>query len=356
MNDVDPIRKAVDRLDPGELKSCLRLVLAQIQILKEQNPNPEGAAAGLIGLYDELMNRKDGPHARDPAPGCTRVHIVTGDSFAGSMKLALRELGLAGTHAVITIRDNLAIGPVARLEAPEGRRARRDWLRDNIASAALGEDDDPEEAFRRLMQQVERIPERADIIVWTSRSAIEQTGMRYALHLIRRKPNPVRVCDACAISGELDRHPGAAVTYTRSGEIGPDKLREAIRRAEEAAPLSAEEVRRLADEWTAIAEQGGVLRIWRDGEVRTVPADYFDAHLLKMLDQAAHAADAGGYVRAARVVGEAVGCADQDIGDEYFEYRLRELVYAGVLEIRGVPAGLRYYSVRRKRRTPHASA
>lgn len=105
-----------------------------------------------------------------------------------------------------------------------------------------------------------------------------------------------------------------------------------------------------------MAEQGGVLRIREDDAVREVPADHFDPYLLETLDRAASAADADGFVKAARVVGEAVGYGDQDIGDEYFEYRLRELIYAGVLEIRGVPAGLRYYSVRRKRRAQPAPA
>ena len=355
MNDI---RKAVERLSADELKSCLKLAMQHIAFLREHaaDPGRKRAVSGLIGLYDALMNRTDERPSTDPAPGCTHVHIVTGESFAGGMKLALRELSLADTHKIIVIRDNFAIGPVGRLDTPEGRRARQDWFRHNIASAALGEGGDPEEAHRGLIRQVDRIPEQADIIVWTSRSVYEQTGMRYAMHLLRRKPNPVRICDACLAVGELDRLPDDSDTYRRSGEIGPDKLQEAIRRAERAERLSADDVRRLADEWTAIAEQGGVLRIWRDGEVRAVPADHFDPYLLEIVDRTAGSADADGYVRAARVVGEAVGYADQDIGDEYFEHRLRELAYAGVLEIRGVPAGLRHYSVRRKRRTPHAPA
>ncbi|WP_083930213.1 DUF3658 domain-containing protein [Paenibacillus sanguinis] len=39
-----------------------------------------------------------------------------------------------------------------------------------------------------------------------------------------------------------------------------------------------------------------------------------------------------------------------EFGDAYFEYRLRTLVYDGVLEIKGFPTAMRYYSVRRKRR------
>jgi hypothetical protein len=344
------IQKAVERLNADELRSCLKLALHHIALLKEQAAPPGRAIAGLIGLHDKLVNRDDAPPSRDPAPGCTRVHIVTGHSFAGCMKLALRELGLADTHNIITISDNFAIGPINRLDTPEGRRTRYDWFRHNIASAALGEVDDPEEAYGELLRRLDQIPEQAEIIVWTSRSVYEQTGMRYALHLLRRKPHPIRICDACAICEEPDRRPDDAVTCRRSGEIGPDKLREAIKRAESSPILSASGIRRLADEWTSVAEQGGVLRVWEDDAVREVPADHFDPYLLETLDRVASAADADGFVKAARVVGEAVGYGEQDIGDEYFEYRLRELIYAGVLEIRGVPAGMRSYSIRRKKR------
>jgi hypothetical protein len=241
---------------------------------------------------------------------------VTGESFAGIMKLTLRALGRADTHKIVTLKENYAIVPIDNLDSPEGRRARSDWFKHNIAAAALEDD---------------------------------TTGMRYALHLLRHKPNAIRVCDACAICEELDKRPDYSVTYRRSGEIGPDKLREALLRAEYGSRLSAGDIRRLAAEWTAVAEQGGMLRIWRDGAVREVPADHFDPYLLDMLDQVTNPADPGGFVKAARVVGAAVGHCEQDIGNAYFEYRLRELIYAGILEVRGILAGLRHYSVRRKK-------
>jgi len=347
MNEIMDIKKAVDRLSPDNAKSILRLVLHQIRLLKEQTASPEGAAAGLMELYDRLMTYDDRKLSWDPDPGCTHVHIVTGESFAGSMKLALRELGRADTHKIVTLNDNYAIGPIGGLDTPEGRQARRDWFKHNIA-AALEDDADSEAEYDALLRKLDQIPEQAEIIVWASRSVYEQTGMRYALHLLRHKPNAIRVCDACAICDTLDKRPDHSETYRRSGEIVPDKLREALLQAEHGSRLSAGDIRRLAEEWTAIAEQGGVLRIWRDGAVREVPADHFDPYLLEMLEQVTNAADAGGFVKAARVVGTAIGHCEQDIGDAYFEYRLRELIYAGVLEVRGIPAGLRYYSVRRK--------
>jgi len=349
MNDIVQIRKAVDRMEPGELKSCLRLVLNQIRLLKEQTPQPEGAAAGLVKLYDQLTAQDHSRISWEPDASSTHVHIVTGESFAGSMKLALRELGLT-THRLVTLKDNYAIGPIGRLDTAEGRRGRSDWFRNNMVSAALEGDGDSEDEYHELLRKLNQIPEQAQITVWTGSSVQEQTGLRYALHLLRGNPNTIRVCDAYAIIGQLDSRPERPGTdiCRRSGEIPADKLREALMRADHAPALSSADIARLADEWTAISRQGGILRIWRDGEVREVPADHFDRYLLESLDRISFSADADGFVRSARLIGEAVGHCEQDIGDEYFEFRLRELVYAGVLEIRGIPAGMRYYSIRRR--------
>jgi len=286
----------------------------------------------------------------DPDPGCTHVHIVTGESFAGSMKLALRELGRADTHKIVTLNDNYAIGPIGGLDTPEGRQARRDWFKHNIA-AALEDDADSEAEYDALLRKLDQIPEQAEIIVWASRSVYEQTGMRYALHLLRHKPNAIRVCDACAICEELYNRPDARIEYLRSGEIPPSKLQQALARVDGAArPLAAADIAQLAEEWQAISKQGGFLRIWRNGAIEEVPVDYFDSYLLKTLDELSPPSKSGTYefIKSARLIGQALGNCEQDMDHSFFEYRVRELIYQGVLEIRGVPAAMRYYSVRRR--------
>ncbi|MDI3410233.1 DUF3658 domain-containing protein [Bacillus sonorensis] len=47
-----------------------------------------------------------------------------------------------------------------------------------------------------------------------------------------------------------------------------------------------------------------------------------------------------------RVVGEVLGHLNEYIGDEFIEYRIRELIYKGVFEIKGVPKAMRFYSIR----------
>jgi len=104
MNDFAKIQKAVEHLNTGELKACLKFVLQHISLFKEQTASRETAIDRLMRLYDRLVERDAKPQPWDPAPGCTHVHIVTGESFAGGMKVALRDLGLSDAHKLMTIR------------------------------------------------------------------------------------------------------------------------------------------------------------------------------------------------------------------------------------------------------------
>jgi len=352
MKEITEIKKAVSRLDNETVRSCLQLALIQIGRLKQTPDAASDPIDRLIELYDELVPQPDPRSTWSPAPGCTHVHIAIGDSFAGSMRLALTELGLADRHKLIILADNYAIGPLGGLDSPEGREARWKWFRQNIVEAVDLIYTDVEEEHSRTRSQLEQIPEQAEIIVWTSRSVREQAGMRYAMHLLRHLPNPIRVCDAAAICEELFNRPDAHIEYLRSGEIPHSKLKQAIMRMDDAARrLSKGDIARLAGEWHALSEQGGVLRIWRDGAIVEVPADYYDAFLLDTLDEVNPPASDGTYrfIMSARLIGQALGECEQDIGYEYLEHRVRELIYQGMLEIRGIPVGMRYYGIRRKK-------
>lgn len=79
--------------------------------------------------------------------------------------------------------------------------------------------------------------------------------------------------------------PDASIEYRHSGEIPPDKLREALMRMDNSCKLSAADIAWLSKEWLAISEQGGILRIWQNDAVLEVPTDYFDQYLLEKLDK-----------------------------------------------------------------------
>lgn len=347
MKDILSIKKALEGLGSGESKSYLAFILAEIRQLKEQTEPQAPVVARLVELYDRLMELQDKKAFWDPSPASTHVHIVIGDSFAGSMKVALKSLGWSDTHKVIALRWNYSIGPLGNLDSTEGRKAREDWFRDHIAGA-FEDFTEFEQEYGELLDKLAQIPGQAKIVVWADDNACEQAGMRHAFHLLSGRSNSFVICDACAICEELFNRPNARIDYAHSGEIPPEKLKSALIRVDETVLISSKDIRRWVREWQAISEQAETLRIWRDGAVLGVPADYLDSYLLEKLDKLKPPAGDGGFLKAARLIGEAIGYCDQYIGDSYFEYRLRELIYNGTLEIKGVPAAMRFYSIRRK--------
>lgn len=352
------IAEAVSKMQDEHAKLYLMRILSEIRRLKEHverleeplNEPIAGPVAGLLGYYSVLLDfpEKQKRPSYEPSPDCTHVHIVCGDSFAGGMKQALRGLGWAETHKLIVLRENYATGPLGQLDFPEGRAARSSWFRENITEY-MTVSYDYEEEHTKLLNTLEQIPKQAEVVIWTSSNASEQTGLRLAVHLLGSRDNPIIICDACSICEELFNRPEASITYRHSGEIPSDKLKEALLRIQDSSILTPDDIARLKREWQEISEQSHALRIWQDHAVLEVPADYFDAYLLEKLDSLNPPAGSDGFLKSARLIGEALGYCEQFVGDAYFEYRVRELIYSGILEIKGVPAAMRFYSIRRKR-------
>jgi RimJ/RimL family protein N-acetyltransferase len=280
---------------------------------------------------------------------CTHVHIVAGHSFAGSLKLALSQMEGPDSHQLIVLAEHYAIGPLGGLDSREGRAARSQWFGAHIADGGKAYDHFEEE-YTFLTARIAQIPSQAEVVIWAGDNVSEQAGLRHALYLLQDKPNPVSVYNACAICEKLFNRPNAFIQYRHSGEIPPDKLRQALLAVDGSGRLTLEERSRLEQEWLDIAGQKGNLRIWEHGAVTEMPEDYFDRYLLEKLDVLREPGD-GRFLKAARLLGEAIGYCEQNIPDYFFEYRLRELVNAGVLEMQAEMAAMRYYSIKRKSHT-----
>ncbi|UUZ97617.1 DUF1835 domain-containing protein [Paenibacillus sp. P25] len=282
--------------------------------------------------------------------GVAAVHLVFGDSLAGSLKLAIDQMGYKDTHKVVTFRDRFAIGPLWRLQEEAGRAERARWFRDHINEDReemdyeyVAEADD-----RRLAGQLARIPAGASIILWTGDNAHEQAGLRYAAYLLRHSRNEMFVIDAGKACAARFNTADRTIEYMHSGEVSPEKLKAIFGENRKGGPLPHETKASLEREWLSLAEQHEVLRVWDGERIRNVDERYFDTYVLDTVEKIHRERANHEFIKAARVIGDAMGHCGQYVPDGYFEYRLRELVYSGQLEIHGVPKAMRYYSVRRR--------
>lgn len=349
MNRQVEIKKAIEDLSSQEVKTTLKLIMLQLDTAGNNNDAKAELYDSLKELYNALLDTGDKRQIWEPDEGASNVHIVFGDSFAGSLKIAFKQMGYADTHKIVTFRDFFSIGPLWRLHEEEGRNQRKEWLSDHInVDYNEVDEDDAEINHQNLMGQIDRIPAQAAIVIWSSGNAYEQAGLRYALHLLRYKPNKIFVFnagDACSRRFNLiDRR----IDYRYSGEIPAEKLKVVFVETEEGGSIPSHTRKLLEREWLELAERHEVLRIWDGKRIVSVDENYFDSYLLETVDKLNHYKANLNFIKAARVIGEALGYCEQYVGDSYFEYRLRQLIYNGDLEIKGVPRAMRYYSLRRK--------
>lgn len=298
---------------------------------------------------DEMIQSQDTSGYWKPCTRSTYIHIVMGDSFSGTMKQALKKLGLAETQKIITLRENYSIGPIGNLDTSQGRETRSLWFRENITEA-FEDYTRFEEEYQELLHQIDLIPKSAKVIIWTGSNALEQIGLRHAAHLIRSKGNSLNLCDACAIhQNSYNKIIDSFYNFCYSGIISVDELCEILKSMDNRCDtLNPNDILRIENQWLKLSKADGILRIWQNGEILNVKANYYDDCLLKKLEELEPSSDDNGFIKSARLIGEMIGHCHQFIGDSYFEYRLREMIYAGFLEIKGVPSAMRYYSIRRK--------
>lgn len=296
---------------------------------------------------DEMLQPENIGSCWKPSLESEYIHIAVGDSFSGTLKQALVQLALDTVQKLITMRQDYAIGPILDLDSVEGQKVRKHWFFDNI-TGALDERAGLELDEHDLPSQFALIPKRAKIVIWTGSNAMEQTGLQYAVHLLQHKDNTIRICDASAVSKRL--HQGSKFELGYSGYVMVNEVCEMLKQIEKySTRLDTEAILNIEKSWQRISKTEEVLRIWQNEEVIPVAAGYYDECLLDSLRKLEPYSDnKDGYIKAAALIGEVTGKCGQYISDAFLEYRLRELIYAGILEIKGVPAAMRYYSVRRK--------
>lgn len=262
----------------------------------------------------------------------SRVHIAFGDSAGGSLRQALR--GFPG-EMVVTLNDDLMFGPLSEAGAAGGLSRRVAWWRERVSEL------DRDEAVEYLLQAAfawRDWPARLrglPVVVWASDSAAEQTGLR---RLLAALPEDADV--SLVNAADLLRRRVKEIVYQSTGEIVSEKLAPLL---SEAKPLLPEEREAYAADWRRLVAEGGVLRVWEGGKLRTVPEDYFDEAILKAARKLAAAN--GTYVKAARLIGEVIGHSEQKVDDGFIEYRVRKLIARGLFTYTGELKAMRYYSV-----------
>ncbi|WP_445489822.1 DUF1835 domain-containing protein [Niallia sp. 03133] len=268
------------------------------------------------------------------------VHIVCGESPAGSLRV-----GLGSENRVIGFPDFFAVGPIWELHKEDGRRRRYKWLKDHLNSPNAFFEKEQESKFLKTLADIDCLKEDIPIVIWTAENANEQTGLRYLLYWLKEKANDVLLINTTIAFQELFNTPEWQCLNIHTGEVQPEKLN-TIYQKKLTKLLTAEERTRFEEEWITLSKTKGVVRIWENNKIKTVNEDYFDEFIVTTAQKQHAEQREKDFIKSSRIIGEVYGQIANQVGDAFIEYRVRSLIYKGVFEIKGIPKGMRYYSVK----------
>nr|WP_106779400.1 DUF1835 domain-containing protein [Lysinibacillus timonensis] len=331
------IHQSIKKLSGSEAKSILFHIIYRLQTMQETNKPTDEILKELNSISLEMIEaaQNQNPTERE----YSTAHIVCGESAAGSLKI-----GLGRENKVIGFPDFFAVGPILNLHQEVGRKNRKEWLKDNLN---YSEDYFEEEYEYRMIQtltEIDGLKEDKPIVIWTAENSNEQTGLRFLLYLLRDKANAIFIINTTIAYQELFNTPEHGVLDIHTGEVNGEQLNK-IYREKLGEPLKDIERKRLEKEWITLSESREMVRIWENNKIKSVNEDYFDEYIVNTARRIHAKQSEKVFIKSARLIGEVFGHINQ-IGDAFIEYRVRNLIYKGIFEIKGIPKAMRYYSVK----------
>jgi hypothetical protein len=267
----------------------------------------------------------------------TTFHLVSSSSTAGALRV-----GLDRPKTVIEFQDSFAMGPIWKLDSKIGQAYRYEWSYENINF----EQDDLESRFSHTLLEIADIPKYAPIYIWTANNGNEQTGVRFIVYQLRAQANEIFLINTTEHYHQWGTPSDERQSMFHSSMLQPHQLKLLFEQSQAAKPLSQQERIHFQQEWEALAQKKDVLRLWQNGRIASVPEDYYDSLIIETMKEMHLKQESKEFIRAGRVIGEILSQMNEVVGDAYLEYRLRHLIYNGILELKGIPKSMRHYSVK----------
>ncbi|MFJ7182851.1 DUF1835 domain-containing protein [Lysinibacillus xylanilyticus] len=256
------------------------------------------------------------------------VHIASSESAAGSVRVAL-----APPKHVIGFPDCLSIGPLWKLEEKRGQTFRNNWLFENIND---GQEEVYQNKFTNTLREIEDISNHVPIYIWYGNNADEQCGLRFYLYLLRDKSNEIFIINTTEHSK----------ANCATSHLCSQQLAQLFINIEEKKPLTIQDRRIFQNEWETLSQTNDVLRLWINNEIKGVPENYFDPLIIETIERLHNEQTTKDFIKTGIVIAELLPLIEELPSVFFLEFRIRFLVYSGVLALKGIPKSIGHYSVK----------
>ncbi|RIW34645.1 DUF1835 domain-containing protein [Bacillus salacetis] len=342
---INDLKRLVQRSSEEEAKTLLLNFMLHINMQEEADSYTEKELVqNLKKTYRNFVEYKE-KQSKQPDKDFKAAHILSGPSSAGGFKLALEEISAEKTDKIIAFSDIFTYGPLTNLHEESGQRNRHEWLRNHINGDYEYEDSEIYlNEFKDVLEQVASVPPEWPITIWTGDNVHEQTLLRFVMFLLKDKENEILIINTTSLYKKLFDTKEYSYQLLHTGEISIDKWTKLYKKSKELQPSSVQEKETYIEGWKALGASTDLLRVWEGNSVKSVEEGYYDDYII---DCAKRIQDKKkGFMKSARLIGEIIGHLEDYVGDGFIEYRVRKLVLDGIFDIKGIPKGMRFYSIR----------
>ncbi|MEC3250369.1 DUF1835 domain-containing protein [Bacillus cereus] len=333
---IDKIKNAVEDMYEDEAKGLLQSILIQLNLLKENYS--EDTIKNLMDIPKQLTSN---PTYKRNVKESMHVHIAFDDSTAGCLKYMLSQEELC-EESVVAFSEFFSIGPIYKLHTNEGQLARQKWLINNLTAYDSYFEEEYLLRFIATIEELHTIPVETPITIWRADNAHEHVGLSFVIAQLKDKKN-IRIINTSEASREILKQ---EYDIRGTGELPPESLALFQKSFIKLPYLTEEKRMKFEHEWNRLSESIECLRVWKENEVHSVQEDYFDQFIIECAKSVGADRE---FLKAPRVIGEALGLVEQLVGDTYLEYRLKQLIKQEVFEFEGSLDEMRFYSVKLRR-------
>ena len=330
---IDKIKNAVEDMYEDEAKDLLQSILIQLNLLEENYS--EDTIKNLMDIPKQLTSN---PTYKRNVKESTHIHIAFDDSTAGCLKYMLSKEELF-EESVVAFSEFFSIGPIYRLHTNEGQLVRQKWLINNLTAYDSYFEEEYLSRFIATIEELHTIPVETPITIWKADNAHEHVGLSFIIAQLKDKKN-IRIINTSEASREILKQ---EYDIRGTGELPPESLALFQKSFIKLPYLTEEKRMKFENEWDRLSESIECLRVWKENEVHSVQEDYFDQFIIECAKSVGADRE---FLKAPRVIGEALGLVEQLVGDTFLEYRLKQLIKQEVFEFEGSLDEMRFYSVK----------
>lgn len=176
-------------------------------------------------------------------------------------------------------------------------------------------------ARKNLETLLRRVRQGEGVRVWCSQSPDEQCGLYWlAAQLAASKRTPE--VTLVTLPAFEERRDGVIVRRTSFGEVAPEEWG---RLAQDGVPLPKNYLLGLSSRWAQLQAENAPLRAVVNGQLVSVPEDFYDPFLLRELDALPDE------FREAKLIGLTMGKYQLGVSDGWYAHRIGQLLQEGRL-------------------------